>query len=180
MIEIECIKDAPTCAAISMLAASHSHPHLSLQAESPSSSFASLMDEDEEGEYYEDEGEEGDVIKVKATAELDPSLMIENLGLCQESIDALEKRGIKALFAIQKAVFEPAVEGRDLIGRAKTGSGKTLAFALPVIESIVKVRELRLFRKHEPPYNAEEQPILPSVSLWRDIDCSIQHPLVIT
>lgn len=113
------------------------------QAESPSSSFASLMDEGElEGEFDEDKEEEGDVIKVKATAELDPSLMISNLGLCQESIDALEKRGIKALFAIQKAVFEPAVEGRDLIGRAKTGSGKTLAFALPVIESIIKVRRL--------------------------------------
>jgi ATP-dependent RNA helicase DDX21 len=100
------------------------------------------MDEEEEGEYYEDEDEEGDVLKVKQSQELDPSLMIENLGLCQESIAALEKRGIKALFAIQKAVFEPAVQGRDLIGRAKTGSGKTLAFALPVIESIVKVRRV--------------------------------------
>lgn len=125
-------------------AASQPHISPSSQAESPSSSFASLMDEDEEGgEYYEDEDEEGDVLKVKQTAELDPSLMIENLGLCAESIAALEKRGIKALFAIQKAVFEPAVEGRDLIGRAKTGSGKTLAFALPVIESIVKVSRMR-------------------------------------
>lgn len=34
-------------------------------------------------------------------------------------------------------VLAPALEGRDLIGRAKTGSGKTLAFALPVVESLV-------------------------------------------
>lgn len=52
----------------------------------------------------------------------------------------LEKRGITALFPIQKHVFEPAMAGRDLIGRARTGSGKTLAFALPVIESLIKVR----------------------------------------
>ena len=51
----------------------------------------------------------------------------------------LEKRGIHALFPIQKHVFEPAMAGRDLIGRARTGSGKTLAFALPVIESLIKV-----------------------------------------
>lgn len=46
---------------------------------------------------------------------------------------------VQALFPIQKSVFQPAQEGRDLIGRAKTGSGKTLAFALPVIESLIEV-----------------------------------------
>ena len=51
-----------------------------------------------------------------------------NLGLSPETVRALKDRGIEALFAIQKAVFLPASEGRDLIGRAKTGSGKTLAF----------------------------------------------------
>ena len=51
-----------------------------------------------------------------------------NLGLSPETVKALSNRGISALFAIQKAVFQPAKEGRDLIGRAKTGSGKTLAF----------------------------------------------------
>ena len=53
---------------------------------------------------------------------------------------ALEKRGILSLFPIQLAVFKPASEGRDLIGRAKTGSGKTLAFALPVVENLLEVR----------------------------------------
>lgn len=52
---------------------------------------------------------------------------------------ALGKRNIKALFPIQKHVFEPARAGRDLIGRARTGSGKTLAFALPVLENLLKV-----------------------------------------
>lgn len=52
-------------------------------------------------------------------------------------MQALKTRGVEALFPIQKHVFQPCAEGRDLIGRAKTGSGKTLAFALPVIESLL-------------------------------------------
>lgn len=56
------------------------------------------------------------------------------------TIDALHARGIKALFPIQKAVFQPAMEGRDLIARARTGSGKTLAFSLPIIEKILAER----------------------------------------
>ncbi len=68
---------------------------------------------------------------------------MENLGLSDETVAALQKRGIMSLFPIQKSVFQPIQEGRDLIGRAKTGSGKTLAFALPVIEALLKVRSCR-------------------------------------
>lgn len=54
----------------------------------------------------------------------------------------MHKRGVTSLFPIQKHVFDPAMSGRDLIGRAKTGSGKTLAFSLPVIEKIMQVNTL--------------------------------------
>lgn len=64
---------------------------------------------------------------------------MSNIGLSDETVAALEARNIKALFPIQKHVFEPAQAGRDLIGRARTGSGKTLAFALPVIENLLQV-----------------------------------------
>ena len=30
----------------------------------------------------------------------------------------------------------PALEGRDLIARAKTGTGKTLAFGIPIIKKL--------------------------------------------
>jgi superfamily II DNA/RNA helicase len=53
-------------------------------------------------------------------------------------MQALEKKGIKSLFPIQKSVFDPAMAGSDLVARARTGSGKTLAFSIPIIESIIK------------------------------------------
>lgn len=66
-------------------------------------------------------------------------VQVENLGLAEATVAALKNRGIHSLFSIQKAVLQPGMEGRDMIGRAKTGSGKTLAFALPVIESLITV-----------------------------------------
>ncbi|PRW21064.1 glutamate--cysteine chloroplastic isoform A [Chlorella sorokiniana] len=84
-------------------------------------SFASLFTDEEDEEV----------------AVVDPSLLIANCGLSEKTVNALEARGISALFPIQKTVFEPAMAGHDLIARAKTGSGKTLAFAIPVIEKIL-------------------------------------------
>ena len=71
---------------------------------------------------------------------VDDALLIANCGLSPITIKALEEKGIKAMFPIQKMVFEPAFAGSDLIARAKTGSGKTLAFALPVVEKIMAQR----------------------------------------
>ncbi|KAI8102875.1 hypothetical protein M9434_005667 [Picochlorum sp. BPE23] len=67
---------------------------------------------------------------------VDENLLVRNCGLKDETVQTLESRGIKSLFPIQKLVFEPIKEGKDVVARAKTGSGKTLAFALPVIERI--------------------------------------------
>ncbi|KAI4304230.1 hypothetical protein MLD38_039772 [Melastoma candidum] len=63
-------------------------------------------------------------------------LAISKLGLPSRLVDVLEKRGITHLFPIQRAVLLPALEGRDLIARAKTGTGKTLAFGIPIIKQL--------------------------------------------
>ncbi|MFZ5897362.1 MAG: DEAD/DEAH box helicase [Myxococcota bacterium] len=42
---------------------------------------------------------------------------------------------------VQRAVFEPASRGRDLVVQARTGTGKTAAFGLPLIDSIVRRKE---------------------------------------
>ncbi|KAL5982443.1 hypothetical protein ACLOJK_016514 [Asimina triloba] len=71
------------------------------------------------------------------------NLDISNLGISPEIVAALSRRGITELFPIQRAVLEPAMEGRDLIGRAITGSGKTLAFGIPILDKIIQHRGQR-------------------------------------
>ncbi|KAJ7960582.1 DEAD-box ATP-dependent RNA helicase [Quillaja saponaria] len=68
----------------------------------------------------------------------DEGLEIVNLGVSREIVDSLAKRGITKLFPIQKAVLEPAMQGRDMIGRARTGTGKTLAFGIPILDKIIQ------------------------------------------
>ncbi|KAK4424474.1 DEAD-box ATP-dependent RNA helicase 3, chloroplastic [Sesamum alatum] len=84
-----------------------------------------------ESEYEESEGEFGEV-----EAGNEDELDISKLGLPQRLVDTLEKRGISQLFPIQRAVLVPALEGRDIIARAKTGTGKTLAFGIPIIKGL--------------------------------------------
>ncbi|KAF7126607.1 hypothetical protein RHSIM_Rhsim11G0111300 [Rhododendron simsii] len=73
-------------------------------------------------------------------------LAVSNLGLPQRLVEALEKRGITELFPIQRAVLAPALEGRDLIARAKTGTGKTLAFGIPILKRLSE--DERSFQRH--------------------------------
>ncbi|XP_071724653.1 DEAD-box ATP-dependent RNA helicase 53, mitochondrial-like [Rutidosis leptorrhynchoides] len=69
----------------------------------------------------------------------DEGLEIAKLGISQEIVDALAKKGITKLFPIQKAVLEPAMKGRDMFGRARTGTGKTLAFGIPIMDRILRI-----------------------------------------
>jgi ATP-dependent RNA helicase DDX21 len=43
-------------------------------------------------------------------------------------------------------VLIPALEGRDLIARAKTGTGKTLAFGIPMIKRLMEEDDGRTTR----------------------------------
>ncbi|XP_057527029.1 DEAD-box ATP-dependent RNA helicase 53, mitochondrial-like [Amaranthus tricolor] len=68
----------------------------------------------------------------------DESLEISKLNVHQDIVSCLATRGITKLFPIQQAVLEPAMQGRDMIGRAKTGTGKTLAFGIPILDKITR------------------------------------------
>ncbi|KAK4273350.1 hypothetical protein QN277_021770 [Acacia crassicarpa] len=65
-------------------------------------------------------------------------LDISKLGLPPRLVESLQQRGITHLFPIQRAVLVPALQGRDLIARAKTGTGKTLAFGIPIIRGLTE------------------------------------------
>lgn len=58
------------------------------------------------------------------------------LGLPEPITKILAARGITEPFPIQAMAIPPALEGRDIQGRAPTGSGKTLAFGLPVLSRV--------------------------------------------
>ncbi|KAL2513841.1 DEAD-box ATP-dependent RNA helicase 3 [Forsythia ovata] len=92
-----------------------------------------------ESEYEESEGEVFESEAGNEEAQLD----ISKLGLPQRLVESLEKRGITQLFPIQRAVLTPALEGRDIIARAKTGTGKTLAFGIPIIKGLSESEQER-------------------------------------
>lgn len=61
----------------------------------------------------------------------------KKLGLSQNCLEALEKKGFEEPTLIQEKII-PLFLGKDidLIGQAQTGTGKTAAFGLPLIEKL--------------------------------------------
>ncbi|KAL6847220.1 hypothetical protein ACP4OV_023073 [Aristida adscensionis] len=87
----------------------------------------------EEGAFYEEER--------KAGGAGDEGLEIAKLGISPQIVQKLAAKGITKLFPIQRAVLEPAMQGKDMVGRAKTGTGKTLAFGIPIMDAIIRHNE---------------------------------------
>jgi len=58
------------------------------------------------------------------------------LGVDQDLVRALAKRGVTTPFAIQSAALPDALAGLDILAESPTGSGKTLAFGLPLIARV--------------------------------------------
>lgn len=59
-----------------------------------------------------------------------------DLGVAEDIIEALTKKGITSPFPIQEQAIPVAMTGQDLIGQAKTGTGKTLGFGLPILHKL--------------------------------------------
>ncbi|GFP92626.1 dead-box ATP-dependent RNA helicase 53 [Phtheirospermum japonicum] len=95
----------------------------------------------------------------------DEGLEISKLGISEEIISALSSRGIEKLFPIQRAVLEPAMQGRDMIGRARTGTGKTLAFGIPIMDKIIKFNQ-----KHGQGRNPLALILAPTRELAKQVD----------
>ncbi|KAL5209193.1 hypothetical protein ABZP36_004816 [Zizania latifolia] len=112
--------------------------------------FKRLQLSDDEDEEYEEGayGSDEEGVEVVDAGEADEDeLAIARLGLPDQLVSTLEKRGITHLFPIQRAVLIPALEGRDLIARAKTGTGKTLAFGIPMIKQLIEDDDVQSVRR---------------------------------
>ncbi|MFD0260681.1 DEAD/DEAH box helicase [Kitasatospora indigofera] len=66
----------------------------------------------------------------------EPTVTFADLGLHDDVVRALAKRGVTTPFPIQAATIPDALAGKDVLGRGRTGSGKTLSFGLPLLTRI--------------------------------------------
>src|SRR4029079_6183123 len=66
-----------------------------------------------------------------------------DLGVPDDLVAVLTKRGITEPFDVQAATIPDALTGRDVCGRAPTGSGKTIAFGIPLLARISRAQKRR-------------------------------------
>ena len=66
----------------------------------------------------------------------DSNITFQDLGLSQQMLKALEKKGYGYPTTIQQEAIPPFMQWRDVIAKAPTGTGKTFAFGIPMIEHI--------------------------------------------
>lgn len=84
----------------------------------------------------QDDGDD-DSLSQPATPPTDPN-DIANFELCAPIKRLLADKGITSLFDIQARCLPLALEGKDIVGRARTGCGKTYAFVLPIVEILIR------------------------------------------
>ena len=63
-------------------------------------------------------------------------ITFEDLGISQEILQALEKKGYGYPTSVQREAIPPLMEWKDVIAKAPTGTGKTFAFGIPMLEHI--------------------------------------------
>ncbi|KAK9477347.1 P-loop containing nucleoside triphosphate hydrolase protein [Lipomyces japonicus] len=74
---------------------------------------------------------------------LEDSLTFESLNLDQRLLQAIARLNFTKPTLVQAKAIPLALEGKDILARAKTGSGKTAAYVIPLIQSIIQAKESR-------------------------------------
>ena len=74
-----------------------------------------------------------------------------SLGLETRLLQGITKLNFHAPTPVQSKAIPLALEGRDILARAKTGSGKTAAYLLPILHSILR-------RKHVSQWPSPRKP----------------------
>jgi ATP-dependent RNA helicase DeaD len=67
----------------------------------------------------------------------DPVATFDTIPLSPQVRRAIDELGFVTPTAVQRAAFEPAGLGHDMIVQSRTGTGKTLAFGLPLVDRLV-------------------------------------------
>ena len=67
---------------------------------------------------------------------MEDNIMFKDLGLSEQMLKALEKKGYGYPTTIQKLAIPEFLQWKDVIAKAPTGTGKTFAFGIPMIEHV--------------------------------------------
>lgn len=65
-----------------------------------------------------------------------------DLGLDPRLLQAISHQGFKKPTLVQSKTIPLALDGTDILAKAKTGSGKTAAYVLPILQSILKRKQV--------------------------------------
>ncbi|OAA55607.1 ATP dependent RNA helicase [Niveomyces insectorum RCEF 264] len=79
--------------------------------------------------------------KTTAAAAAAPILSFADLGLDPRLIQAVAQQQFEKPTLVQQRAIPLALNGRDVLAKAKTGSGKTAAYVLPVLQAILKRKQ---------------------------------------
>jgi len=92
------------------------------------------MEEEESSVPPRDEKAEGGEVEEE---EEEPLLQFHQMGLDDRLLRAIAHLGWKEPTLIQEKAIPLALEGKDILARARTGSGKTGAFLIPLLQKIL-------------------------------------------
>ena len=68
--------------------------------------------------------------------EITQGVPFESLGLSEEMLHALRKKGYEMSTPVQAGCIPPMMAWKDVTAKAPTGTGKTFAFGIPIVEHI--------------------------------------------
>jgi ATP-dependent RNA helicase DDX56/DBP9 len=78
--------------------------------------------------------------ELAAASESQPSF--SDLGLDSRLLQAIAQQNYREPTLVQRQAIPLALDGKDVLAKAKTGSGKTAAYVLPVLQSILKRKQV--------------------------------------
>lgn len=76
------------------------------------------------------------------TTAADEEATFADLGLDARLVQAVAEQGFLKPTLVQRKAIPLALDGKDVLCKAKTGSGKTAAYVLPVLAGILKKKSV--------------------------------------
>lgn len=97
-----------------------------------------------------DANDEPAAAQQSATQPQDQKVSFSDFGLDPRLVQAVAQEKYREPTLVQSKAIPLALEGKDVLAKAKTGSGKTAAYLLPVLQSILKRKQVSFLISRAP------------------------------